>query len=109
MDEAYLAEEPLLVVKAPCALIFSGTVNGNAALTIEATRQADDSRYEIVVEILREFAAKASATSSAWSPNRQLVSCIRCCESAGKLILQRTTHAIFRCAGYLHVMHAAHG
>ncbi len=109
MDEAYLAGEPLLVAKAPCALVFSGTVNGNAALTIEATRQADDSRYEIVVEILRKFAAKASATSSAWSPNGQLVSGILRCESAGKLTLQQASQAFFRCVDYLHVMHAAHG
>lgn len=54
MDESYLTGEPFLLAKAPGATVLSGAVNGDAALTIQATRGASDSRYARIVQILRE-------------------------------------------------------
>ncbi len=52
MDESYLTGEPFLISKAPGTTVLSGAINGNAALTIEATRLASDSRYAKIVEVL---------------------------------------------------------
>jgi heavy metal translocating P-type ATPase len=52
MDESYLTGEPYLVSKAPGTTVLSGAINGNDALTIEATRLASDSRYAKIVEVL---------------------------------------------------------
>jgi heavy metal translocating P-type ATPase len=52
MDESYLTGEPFLIAKAPGTTVLSGSINGDAALTIEATRLASDSRYAKIVEAL---------------------------------------------------------
>jgi heavy metal translocating P-type ATPase len=54
MDESYLTGEPFLIAKAPGATVLSGAVNGDAALTIRATRIARDSRYAKIIEVLHE-------------------------------------------------------
>jgi heavy metal translocating P-type ATPase len=54
MDESYLTGEPYLIEKAPGATVLSGAINGNAALTIRATRPANDSRYAKIIEVLHE-------------------------------------------------------
>lgn len=54
MDESYLTGEPFLLAKAPGATVLSGSINGDAALTIKATRLASDSRYARIVQILHE-------------------------------------------------------
>src|ERR1035437_3023859 len=52
MDESYLTGEPFLMAKARGTNVLSGAINGNAALTIEASRLASDSRYAKIVEVL---------------------------------------------------------
>ena len=52
MDESYLTGEPFLIAKAPGTNVLSGSVNGNSALTIRATKLASDSRYAKIVEVL---------------------------------------------------------
>lgn len=54
MDESYLTGEPFLIAKAPGATVLSGAINGDAALTIRATRPARDSRYAKIIEVLHE-------------------------------------------------------
>lgn len=54
MDESYLTGEPFLIAKAPGAAVLSGSINGDAALTIRATHPASDSRYAKIVEVLHE-------------------------------------------------------
>jgi heavy metal translocating P-type ATPase len=52
MDESYLTGEPYLIAKAPGSSVLSGSINGNSALTIVATKLAIDSRYAKIVEVL---------------------------------------------------------
>ena len=52
MDESYLTGEPFLISKAPGSHVLSGAINGDAALTIQATHLARDSRYAKIVEVL---------------------------------------------------------
>lgn len=52
MDESYLTGEPFQIEKAPGVAVLSGAVNGSAALTIQATRVARESRYARIVEVL---------------------------------------------------------
>ncbi len=52
MDESYLTGEPFLIAKAPGTAVLSGSINGESALTIQATRLASDSRYAKIVEVL---------------------------------------------------------
>ncbi|MDP9050708.1 MAG: cadmium-translocating P-type ATPase [Acidobacteriota bacterium] len=52
MDESYLTGEPFQISKAPGTGVLSGSINGNAALTIRATKIASDSRYAKIVEVL---------------------------------------------------------
>ncbi len=52
MDESYLTGEPYQIEKAPGATVLSGAINGNAALTIRATKLAIDSRYAKIVQVL---------------------------------------------------------
>jgi heavy metal translocating P-type ATPase len=54
MDEAYLTGEPYVMSKAPGAGVLSGAVNGETALTIRAEKQAVDSRYAKIMEVMRE-------------------------------------------------------
>lgn len=53
MDESYLTGEPYRITKAPGASVLSGAINGEAALTIKATRLAEDSRYAKIMEVMR--------------------------------------------------------
>ncbi len=52
MDESYLTGEPFQIAKAPGTVVLSGSINGDAALTIQATKVASDSRYAKIVEVL---------------------------------------------------------
>jgi heavy metal translocating P-type ATPase len=54
MNEAYITGEPFEITKAPGSAVISGAVNGEAALTINATRRAVDSRYAKIMEVMRE-------------------------------------------------------
>jgi heavy metal translocating P-type ATPase len=53
MDEAYLTGEPYLMSKTPGSAVLSGAINGHAALTIEASRLAVDSRYAKIMQVMR--------------------------------------------------------
>ena len=52
MDESFLTGEPFHIEKAPGSAVISGAINGEAALTIEASKLAMDSRYARIVEVL---------------------------------------------------------
>ncbi len=52
MDESYLTGEPYRVSKTPGVAVLSGAVNGESALTIEATSLARDSRYARIMEVM---------------------------------------------------------
>lgn len=52
MDESYLTGEPFLIAKAPGTIVLSGSINGNVALKIRATKIASDSRYAKIVQVL---------------------------------------------------------
>ena len=54
MDESYLTGEPYLIRKTAGSLVLSGAINGDSAVTIEASRRAEDSRYARIVEIVRQ-------------------------------------------------------
>ncbi|MBP9855506.1 MAG: cadmium-translocating P-type ATPase [Candidatus Omnitrophica bacterium] len=53
MDESYLTGEPFIISKVPGSLVISGAVNGDVAITIEATKLAVDSRYAKIMEVMR--------------------------------------------------------
>ncbi len=53
MDESYLTGEPFLMSKAPGSEIYSGAINGEAALVIRATKAPKDSRYAKIMEVMR--------------------------------------------------------
>lgn len=52
MDESFLTGEPFLISKIRGAAVLSGAINGDAALTIGATKLPRDSRYAKIVEVL---------------------------------------------------------
>ncbi len=54
MDESYLTGEPYVMSKAPGAAVLSGAVNGETAITIRAEKQAIDSRYAKIMQVMRE-------------------------------------------------------
>lgn len=54
MDEAYLTGEPFLISKAPGSEVISGAINGDASLTIQATKLAVDSRYAKIMQVMKE-------------------------------------------------------
>lgn len=54
MDESYLTGEPYEMRKTPGSTVLSGAVNGDAALTIEATRLPIDSRYAKIIEVMKQ-------------------------------------------------------
>lgn len=54
MDEAYLTGEPYQVSKSIGSEVISGAVNGQAALTVRATRLAKDSRYARIMEVMQQ-------------------------------------------------------
>lgn len=54
MDESYLTGEPFLLAKTPGSEVISGAVNGEGALTIRASRRAEDSRYARILLVMKE-------------------------------------------------------
>ena len=54
MDESFLTGEPYMMSKAPGSSVISGSINGESAITIEATKPAEDSRYARIMEVMRE-------------------------------------------------------
>jgi heavy metal translocating P-type ATPase len=58
MDESYLTGEPFRITKTHGSQVISGAINGDAALTMRATRLAADSRYAKIMEVMRESEAK---------------------------------------------------
>jgi heavy metal translocating P-type ATPase len=53
MDESYLTGEPFMMSKTPGSTVLSGAINGDSALTIEASRLAVDSRYAKIMQVMR--------------------------------------------------------
>ena len=53
MDESFLTGEPFQMSKTPGSEVISGTINGESALTIRATRPAADSRYAKIMRVMR--------------------------------------------------------
>lgn len=53
MDESYLTGEPFKMSKTPGSDVLSGSVNGEEALTIQATRIATDSRFAKIMQVMR--------------------------------------------------------
>jgi heavy metal translocating P-type ATPase len=58
MDESYLTGEPYQMAKAPGSAVLSGAINGEAALTICAEKQAQDSRYAQIMGVMQEAEQK---------------------------------------------------
>ncbi len=58
MDESYLTGEPYRTSKAPGSHVLSGAINGDSAMTIEATQLPVDSRYARIMRVMREAEAK---------------------------------------------------
>ncbi|MEW6280736.1 MAG: HAD-IC family P-type ATPase, partial [Candidatus Eremiobacterota bacterium] len=54
MDEAYLTGEPFVNPKTPGSQVLSGAVNGDTLLEIEAVRQARDSRYARIMQVMKD-------------------------------------------------------
>lgn len=52
MDESYLTGEPFFISKAPGSGVLSGSINGDASLTIKATKLAQDSRYAKIMQVM---------------------------------------------------------
>ncbi|MEQ1638601.1 MAG: heavy metal translocating P-type ATPase [Methylococcales bacterium] len=53
MDESYLTGEPYLMAKTTGSPVLSGAINGTTALTLRADKQALDSRYAKIMEVMR--------------------------------------------------------
>ena len=53
MDESYLTGEPFQMSKTPGSEVLSGSINGDTALTIRATKLAVDSRYAKIMQVMR--------------------------------------------------------
>lgn len=53
MDESYLTGEPFQMAKTPGSEVLSGSINGENALTIRATKKAVDSRYARIMQVMR--------------------------------------------------------
>jgi P-type E1-E2 ATPase len=54
MDEAYLTGEPFQISKSIGSAVLSGALNGNSALTIQAVRLAQDSRYARIMQVMQQ-------------------------------------------------------
>jgi heavy metal translocating P-type ATPase len=54
MDESYLTGEPYRMSKTPGSAVLSGSINGDTALVIRATRRAVDSRYAQIMRVMEE-------------------------------------------------------
>ncbi|SRR5579872_1882318 len=57
MDESYLSGEPYQMPKVSGAQVLSGSINGDAALTIRATKLPVDSRYSRIMRVMQEAEA----------------------------------------------------
>src|ERR1700687_2606065 len=53
MDESFLTGEPFLMSKVPGSEVYSGAINGEAALVIRAAKSPKNSRYAKIIEIMR--------------------------------------------------------
>lgn len=53
MDESYLTGEPFMIRKTPGSGVLSGAINGESALTIQATKLPIDSRYAKIIEVMK--------------------------------------------------------
>jgi heavy metal translocating P-type ATPase len=58
MDESYLTGEPFLISKAPGSSALSGSINGDASLTLKATQLPQDSRYAKIMQVMSETEQK---------------------------------------------------
>jgi heavy metal translocating P-type ATPase len=58
MDESYLTGEPFQITKTAGSAVISGAINGEAALTIRASKRSRDSRYAKIMEVMRESEEK---------------------------------------------------
>ncbi|MGO9918340.1 MAG: heavy metal translocating P-type ATPase [Isosphaeraceae bacterium] len=58
MDESYLTGEPYMMSKTPGSTVLSGAKNGDSALTIRTDRLAEDSRYAMIMRVMRTSAQK---------------------------------------------------
>ena len=54
VDESYLTGEPFSLSKGPGAMMLSGSINGESALGIRATKIAADSRYAQIMRVMQE-------------------------------------------------------
>lgn len=54
MDESYLTGEPFLMAKTPGARVLSGSINGEAALTIGVDKLPADSRYAKIMQVMSD-------------------------------------------------------
>ena len=52
MDESYLTGEPFVISKVIGSIVMSGAINGEASLTIRATKRAIDSRYAKIMQVM---------------------------------------------------------
>lgn len=57
MDESYLTGEPFQITKTRGSTVISGAINGESALTVRTTARAADSRYEKIMNVMRESEA----------------------------------------------------
>ena len=58
MDESYLTGEPYQVAKAPGATVLSGSINGEAALTVRTDKLPSDSRYAQIMMVMQDAEQK---------------------------------------------------
>jgi cation transport ATPase len=56
MDESYLTGEPYMMSKTPGSTVLSGSINGESVLTIQTDRLAEDSRYAMIMRVVRSSA-----------------------------------------------------
>lgn len=52
MDESYLTGEPYRISKTPGCEVISGAINGEGSVVIRAARQAHDSRYAKIMQVM---------------------------------------------------------
>jgi heavy metal translocating P-type ATPase len=58
MDESYLTGEPYRISKNPGCEVISGAINGEGLIVISATREAQDSRYAKIMQVMDESRQK---------------------------------------------------
>jgi heavy metal translocating P-type ATPase len=52
MDESYLTGEPYRISKTPGCEVISGAINGEGALIVRASKEAKDSRYAKIMQVM---------------------------------------------------------